>query len=292
MGWGAIIAAVGLGFASVSAQAEALDLSPADPATAPSRDLARHRNDPAWARLSLATLRFAEGDYRWTLIVISDPLRPAGPYWFVPHDDENAAFDAGFLAVSKYGGRLVAVANGGRRDLAPAGAGRTGCVRPCDPNRDFGPTGPLYTASVLGLMAPDQPVVGLHTNAPGGPGHGGSGSIYIDPTDVARIFASPTARGPFANGDTAAIVSGRAPKAEARPPCVETLNAGGVHVAYEQVSGPPGAAGDGSLSNLLALEARDPPRVYVGLEARHGDAGAESAMIDVLMTCPAFASGR
>lgn len=270
--------------------AQPADLAPVDPATAPFADLARHRSDTDWARLSVAALRFAEGDYRWTLIVISDPARPAGPFWFVPHDDENAAFDAGLHAVTTYGGRLVAVANGGRRVLSPGGRGLQGCVRPCDPNRDFGPQGGLYDATVLGLIGPGQPVVGLHTNAPGGVGRGGRGTVFVDPADTDRVFASPSAAGAFANGDTVAIVAGRAPKAQARPPCVETLKAGGVHVAYEQVAGPPDGAGDGSLSNRLALEARDPPRVYVGLEARHGDAASAIAMIDVLMTCPAFAT--
>jgi hypothetical protein len=290
MGWRAIILAAGLSLLAGAAWAQPVAHAPLDPAHAPFADLARHREDPAWARLSVATLRFADGDYRWTLIVISDPTRPAGPFWFVPHDDENAAFDAGLHALSTYGGRLVAVANGGRRDLAPGGRGMAGCAHPCDPNRDFGPQGPLYDATVLGLMDPAQPVVGLHTNAPGGAGHGGRGSVFVDPADTVRVFASAKASGAFANGDTVAIVAGRAPKAQARPPCVETLNGGGVHVAYEQVSGPPGGAGDGSLSNRLALEARDPPRVYVGLEARHGDAASEIAMIDVLMTCPAFAA--
>jgi hypothetical protein len=290
MGRRAVIVAVGLGLLAGAAWAQPVTRAPLDPVHAPFADLARHRDDPVWARLSVATLRFAEGDYRWTLIVISDPTRPAGPFWFVPHDDENAAFDAGLHALATYGGRLVAVANGGRRDLRPEGRRPAGCVRPCDPNRDFGPAGPLYDATVLGLMGPGQPVVGLHTNAPGGTGRGGRGSVFVDPTDTDRVFSSPTASGAFANGDTVAIVAGRAPKTQARPPCVETLNAGGVQVAYEQVSGPPGGAGDGSLSNRLALEARDPPRVYVGLEARHGDVASEIAMIDVLMTCPAFAA--
>ncbi|WP_304168207.1 hypothetical protein [Phenylobacterium aquaticum] len=284
--------ALGLVLATSPVNAAPIDRSPLDPATAANPDLARHRGDPVWARLSVATLRFAEGDYSWTLIVITDPARPAGPFWFVPHDDEDAAFDAGFQGLTTYGGRLVAVANGGRRALSAAHGGGAGCVHPCDPNRDFGPRGPLYSATVLGLMAPGQPAVGLHTNAPGSVGHGGRGSIFADPADVARIFASPTAAGAFANGDTMAIVAGRAPKALAHPPCVDTLNAGGVHVAYEQVSGPPDASGDGSLSNHLALEDRDPPRTYVGLEARHGDAASEIAMIDLLMTCPAFAASR
>lgn len=208
----------------------------------------------------------------FALVVVDNPERPDGPFWFAPHDDEAAAWRVGLKAVAEHGGRLVAVENGGRR------LWRGPCAVSCDPNRTLGDT--AYGAAVRGLMAPGQPVIGLHTNAPGRKGRGGAGTIWAGPADP-NLWPAPSPAG-FADGDALAIVAGTAPKAQADPPCVTTFTAGGAPVLYEQVRG----AGDGSMSNALAL--RDPGRVYVGLEARHGDDAALQALVDLALVCPAI----
>ncbi len=208
----------------------------------------------------------------FVLVVVDNPGRPDGPFWFAPHDDEAAAWRVGLRAVAEHGGRLVAVRNGGRR-LWPEP-----CAVSCDPNRALGDTD--YGRAVAGLMADGQAVIGLHTNAPGRRGRGGAGTTWADPADPA-LWPAPSPAG-FADGDALAIVAGTLPKAEARPACVATFTAGGAPVLYEQVRG----RGDGSMSNTLALS--PPVRTYVGLEARHGDDAALQALVDLALTCPAI----
>lgn len=208
----------------------------------------------------------------FTLVVVDNPGKPDGPFWFAPHDDEAAAWRVGLRAVAEHGGRLVAVENRGRR-LWPGP-----CPVSCDPNRALGDN--PYGRAVTGLMGPGQPVVGLHTNAPGREGQGGAGTTWADPADPA-IWA-PDALAGFADGDALAIVAGTTPKAQAGPPCLATFTAGGAPVLYEQVRGP----GDGSMSNYLALT--QPRRPYVGLEARRGDEAALEALVGLVMACPAY----
>lgn len=206
----------------------------------------------------------------FALVVIDNLEQPQGPFWFAPHDDETSAWRAGLRAVAEHGGRLVAVENGGRR-LWPAP-----CAASCDPNRALGDTD--FGRAVAGLMAPGQPVIGLHTNAPGRKGRGGAGTTWADPADP-NLWSAPSPAG-FADGDALAIVAGTQPKADALNPCVSTFTAGGAPVLYEEVRG----QGDGSMSNALAV--REPHRVYVGLEARHGDDAALQALIDLALICP------
>ncbi|WP_374345911.1 hypothetical protein [Phenylobacterium sp.] len=208
------------------------------------------------------------------LVVIDSLDKPDGPFWFVPHDNEAAAWRVGLEALQAHGGRLVAVENAGRR-MWPAP-----CPVSCDPNRSLGAN--PYGDAVIRLMSPGQPVVGLHTNAPGRRGLGaGAGTTWADARD--RNVWMPRALAGFADGDALAIVAGTRPKSDAAPPCLPNFMMGGAPMLYEEVRD----GGDGSMSNDLAL--RQPERTYVALEARHGDDDSLRALLAILMACPAYA---
>lgn len=91
-------------------------------------DLERHRAEPAFLQgVQVSELRFRENGFDWHLLRFVNADRPDGPLWVVPHDDENAAFDAMIAALRKYGGTGIAVDTGpastrnASREAAPAG---------------------------------------------------------------------------------------------------------------------------------------------------------------------------
>ena len=81
----------------------------------------------------------------------------------MPHDNENAGFEAAFAALRKYGGTIVAVDSGGVRMNRTVTEGP-----PIDPNRNFHDGLPLYPAQILSAVNRGAwPIIALHTNARG-----------------------------------------------------------------------------------------------------------------------------
>ncbi|MBL0022983.1 MAG: hypothetical protein IPP23_12450 [Sphingomonadales bacterium] len=74
-------------------------------------DLARHSQDPAYPDgLALTSLSFSENGFAWQLLRFDNLAKPDGPLWVVPHDDENAAFEAVIAAPAPaQGGRAIVV---------------------------------------------------------------------------------------------------------------------------------------------------------------------------------------
>ena len=66
--------------------------------------------DPAlWDGLTVTRIEFRDDRTFWRLYRIDNQRKPHGPLWFVPHDNENAAFQAAVYAVRAYGGQVIAV---------------------------------------------------------------------------------------------------------------------------------------------------------------------------------------
>ena len=242
-------------------------------------DLARHSQDPAYLDgLALTSLSFSENGFAWQLLRFDNPAKPDGPLWVVPHDDENAAFEAVIAALRLHGGRAIVVNSSGsfRRQSGSGRCGvRSGIVSACDPNRNFAADAPLFTAAFLDQIVPGQPIIALHTNGHGfsGDGKGGRGDITIlDASAFGKGRIKPRAWGHFGNGsntklvdyDTLGLVawlaSNGTPDAKAVA-CRIALNQSGVHFWHERV-----VRSDGSLSNYLALYR--PEIDYFNAEAR------------------------
>jgi hypothetical protein len=237
-------------------------------------DLDRHSADPAYLDgLTVSQSRFSEAGFDWHILKLANAEKPDGPLWAVPHDDENAAFDAAVRAVKLYGGTVIAINSGPGSNRFQHGRGTCGgrpsiLVR-CDPNRNFSALTPLFTQAFVGERAPGQPIIALHTNSPG---YGaGKGSITIlDAEAAARGKVRPRKEGHFGikpptsldNPDTYAILPYRAPDiAETDDRCRDALVSKGVHVWHERV-----AKSDGSLSNFAVLSL--PGVAYVNMESR------------------------
>jgi hypothetical protein len=237
-------------------------------------DLQRHSADAQYLDgIKISQTRFSEAGFDWHILQFKNAAKPDGPLWAVPHDDENAAFEAAMAAIKLHGGTVVAVNSGpGSSRFQPGKGtcgGRPAVLNRCDPNRNFSATTPLYTAAYLSQLSPGQPIIALHTNTPG---YGaGKGSITIlDAEAAARGVIRPRKDGYFginqpsalADPDSYAILPYRAPKKpDADIQCRNALTGKGVHVWHEAVGN-----SDGSLSNYVALSR--PEISYVNMESR------------------------
>jgi hypothetical protein len=243
-------------------------------------DLRRNRDVVGFlGGLSVAERRFAENGFDWHLIRFTNTAKPDGPLWMVPHDDENAAFDAMIAAVKQYGGVGIAVNSGPGSLRRQTGYGLCG-VRPgkassCDPNRNFDERSPLFTSAFLSQRTGGQPVIALHTNSHGfsGDRQGGRGEITIVDREAyhrgeikARkggiLAVKP--RSEMANFDTLGLTAylasaGTPPEGAVR--CGQAIADAGVHFWHERV-----AQSDGSMSNYLILNQPEIP--YFNAESR------------------------
>ena len=141
-----------------------------DPLSVDDDDFARHRDPADWTGLKVEDIAFDEERARWHLFRITKPGHADGPLWFVPHDNENAGFEAGLIAVRRYGGTMIAVDSDGKRRNSEVAFGPS-----IDPNRNFHDGLPRYPSQVLAsLNRGGWPIIALHTNAKG-----------YDPTDSA-----------------------------------------------------------------------------------------------------------
>jgi hypothetical protein len=216
--------------------------------------------------IEISEYRFSENGFDWHLIRFASASKPAGPLWMVPHDDENAAFDAMIAAVKVHGGVGIAVNSGTGSARRQAGNGvcgvRSVVVTSCDPNRNFDGNTPLFTSAFLGERRDGKPIIALHTNSSGfaGDGQGGRGEITVLDRDSFRrgdvtprkdaLFAI-TPQPDMANYDTlglTAYLARDSKPGDASARCGQAIANAGVHFWHERVS-----VSDGSMSNYLIL---------------------------------------
>ena len=243
-------------------------------------DIARHSDDAAYLTgITVAQSRFSENGFNWHLIRFTNPAKPDGPLWVVPHDDENAAFDSMIMALRLYGGTGIAVNSGPGSERRQAGQGRCGenaeIKSSCDPNRNFSEFSPVFTAAFLDQASSNQPIIALHTNSAGfaGDGQGGSGDVTIvDKTAYNAGTIKPRADAIFGinqvaeltNYDTLGLIPFRATAKDnivKAALCGISLANAGVHFWAERVG-----RSDGSLSNYIVLNR--PNLAYFNAESR------------------------
>ena len=229
--------------------------------------------------IEISEQRFTENGFAWHLIRFTSKNNPEGPLWMVPHDDENAAFEAMITALKEHGGVGITVNSGPGSLRRQSGNGICGVkasnVSGCDPNRNFGQSTPLFTGAFLSERSYSWPIIALHTNIPGfsGDGQGGRGDITIlDRAEYARGRIAARANGylaikpkpEMANYDTLSLTAYLA--ANGRPDsaataCGNAIANAGAHFWHERVG-----ASDGSMSNYLALTR--PDIAYLNAESR------------------------
>lgn len=104
---------------------------------------------------------------KWLLQVFQNKQLPDGPTYFVPHDNENDAFQAGAYAIEKFGGHLISL--------------ECSEFRLCDgvdPNRNFYNNRINYVDTILRFfLGKKWPVITLHNNVNSHRSLGGGGVI-------------------------------------------------------------------------------------------------------------------
>lgn len=259
-------------------------------------DLARHRDEADFLDgITVSETRFSENGFDWHLLHFASIDRSDGPLWVVPHDDENAAFEAMIAAIKRHGGVGIAVNSGPGSLRRQAGSGPCGVrdtpVAACDPNRNFDMRSPLFTAAILNALPRGHPIIALHSNGDGfnGDGQGGRGDITMLDATAFRAgkwqIRADGHEGQGANAllddpDVYAILpypaqTGISPDQTA---CRSALTARNINVWHEKVR-----QSDGSLSNYIALN--HPSQAYVNFEAQRDEnlapgAEAQGLMID------------
>lgn len=255
--------------AVTTAQTRATDTC-LNPAQSSDRDVTRNRSAIEAAGLCLTRATIREGARPFTFVTITNPQRPDGPAWYLPHDNESEAFDAAVYAVAKYGGAMVAI-----------DGGETRFYRSIDPNRFFGrdasnirackmraPT-PTYTDFVMAAFNGRAEVLSIHNNT-----RGGSVSVNVW-SDKEKGFP---ARGRLSDPDHLVYIAGARPFAD-DPRAKRQLDAlitAGLNVVHEFVR--PGN-NDCSLSNFVVLSDGRP---YYNIEAVHGSK-IQREMVDRLL---------
>lgn len=246
-----------------------------DPLTLQDDDFARHRDPAEWHGLAVSRVEFREERATWRLWRIENVRHPRGPLWFVPHDNENAGFEAGLAAVRRYGGTLIAVDAG----IADDGVRVNRAVdygRPVDPNRNFDTALPGYARRILADLEPGMPIIALHTNGRGfdtgesrcnksdPPGQGVISIRYCD--DILRPSPSLRRAWPWDDDDTVAFASFRNGQGPGDAFCRDEMVAADFNVVQERV-----IASDRSLSNYAVLHGLD----YLNFETLDRGDGAE-----------------
>lgn len=245
------------------------------------------RNFNALKHLSVKVIRFSEGKYNWQMLLVTNPKKPRGAFWFLPHDDEDTAFDSAVYATLKYGGGFLAVMANNRRYFKGQ-----------DPNRNFGDSkatakicrqqhypAPKYSKIVFDIIDTYRdrryPYMALHNNKNGHSGNGGSGGVSI--LKSSRVVKSYPAnrnitkkdRG-LRDEDTLVYIAGFN-KTPNRAKLNKLLRAG-LNTKYEIINS---KYNDCSLSNYVVLNKKTTN--YYNIESQHRDLKTQKIMIDKIM---------
>jgi hypothetical protein len=272
-------------------------VTPVDPLVMATDDFTRLADPALWDGLTVTRIEFRDDRAFWRLYRIDNLRKPDGPLWFVPHDNENAAFQAAIYAVRAYGGQVVAIEEA--RSIAGPDSRLNGDVafgKPIDPNRNFRDETPGYAREILaGLGNPARMIVALHTNEPGydssqstcgpqPPAYTGKGEISVLLcNDLYMPHPSIYAEWPFDDTDSVAIVSYPGSGGPGDGYCVRALADADMNIMLERVM-----TSDGSLSNFALFHGLP----YVNLETQDrgptpdglGDARSRLlAMIGIVM---------
>ena len=264
-------------------EASAAELIASDACRAPDAvadrdgDLERHAGLLSGSGFCIEEEKFKERRRLWTIHTIATG-RP-GPLWVVIHDDEDMSFDNAVHALSTYGGELIALDTGGKRNQDGV-----------DPNRNFSAGGigcrklgddaaPRFSSFFKKRFEPDRPIIALHNNFDGHVSTGGLGHVSMRsvPKDMKRSPA-PDPDGPLA-GDYALVLLAVAdesdPVAKAR---TAALSAGGINVVLEPVRK---GRGDCSLSNFAVLTGN---ANYFNVTVDHDESEKQRQMVDAIMS--------
>ena len=229
------------------------------------------RNSWSMDGLCASRIYFYDKGQKWTLLLVRNTKNPKGPFWYLPHDNENTALSAAVYASKKYGGGFLSVeANGNRYALGK------------DPNRNFKASS-NYTKTIFKIIdtfkASNMPYMTLHNNKNGHISTGGEGTVSM------RVSSKSTKSYPardvkfgkterLQDEDSLIYLAGRSIDKNK----INALNNIGLNVKYELVNA---RTYDKSMSNYVA--SHKSKYGYVNIEAEDEDLSTQKEMIDKVM---------
>jgi len=229
------------------------------------------RNSWSMGDLCANRISFYDKGQKWNLLLVRNTKKPQGPFWYLPHDNENSALDTAVYATNKYGGGFLSVEASGNRYASGK-----------DPNRHF-KSDSKYTNNIFMIIdtfkRKELPYLTLHSNKNGHVHHGGDGTVSMR-TSSSRTKSYPAGkievgkRKGLKDEDSLIYLAGRKTDKEK----IKALNDLGIHVKYELVTN---ASNDNSMSNYIALYKNG--NGYVNIEAEDGDIETQKKMIDRVM---------
>ena len=249
-----------------------------------SSDLKRNAN--SLKAMCVYSITFQENKSPWKMILVYNPVKTNGPFWFLPHDNENTAFSSAVYATKKYGGGFLAVESHGSRYFMGQ-----------DPNRNFGETAqtahacskqkyaaPKYSKNIFRIIdvfkKRGMPYLAMHNNKNGWYGNGGTGGISIQKSSHStKSYPSGKVKVGHRMGikDEDSLVYIAGTSAIPNSTKLNNLLNSGLHTKYEIVNR---YNNDCSMSNYVVLRKGGH---YYNIESEHGDLVAQKQMIDQLM---------
>ena len=238
------------------------------------------RNYAKLKHLCVKKLSFKEGRLVWNMLLVWNPKAPRGVFWFLPHDNENSAFDSAVYSATKYGGGFLSVLDGDNRYNHTQ-----------DPNRNFSNSSqrvckqqvapsPIYTSVVFGVIdtfkAPNMPYLAIHNNT-----NGGGITALKSNSKVKSYLAYPKkevfkANSGLKDADNLVYIAGVNPTPSRYK--LQKLLKNGLNVRYETVNP---QNNDCSMSNYVVLEKNT--QNYYNIEAQHGQTKTQKRMVDILI---------
>ncbi len=239
-------------------------------------DFKRNRDALSAAGICINEEKFEERGRKWTIATVKTN-RP-GPLWAVMHDDEDLSFDTAVAELKTYGGTLVAVETGGKRNLSGI-----------DPNRNFSADGvgctklgdnaaPHYTAFFRSLFDPSEPIIALHNNTGKRIPTGGLGHVSMDdvPKDMVA-YPSKAADSSLAGHHDLVLLTSIIPVTTTSKARAADLAAKGINAVIETVRKD---KGDCSLSNYAILTGNAD---YLNVTVDHDEGDKQKQIIDTIM---------
>jgi len=237
--------------------------------------------------LCIHKLEFKEGKYLWNMLLITNPNKLIGPFWLLPHDDENSAFDAAIYAAKKYGGGFLAILSNDRRYYKKQDPNRNFSlshlkVKSCKHQKSASPKFTKIITSIIYNYTHDTyPILALHNNKNSWYGGIGQGGVsMLNSSKSVRSYKAYKGITSYTKGlkdeDSLVYIAGRSKTPNKA--IVNDLLKRGLNVKYEIVNK---YNNDCSLSNYVVLN--KPNIGYYNIETEHGNTKTQKIMIDRLM---------
>lgn len=209
-----------------------------------------------------------ESGANWKLQVYESAAKPEGPSFFVPHDNENEAFLGAAWALSVYGGHVLALECGEKRE----------CAQGIDPNRHFLPQNRTYISTIMNFFeSKPYPVITLHNNHDSHRDLGGEGAIYAD-----MPIPYADGKGVYHQGDPDDLIIYADVRSSSESPAFSLYDRefadAGVNSIFEHVH-----AGNSLGGHMSTHVIRSTPMEYFNVEAQHGHLQEQRKILEKLL---------